>query len=250
MRTLQETKKRIVSLGVEKTQKTTKQKFILGFIAGAMIAFAYWAFVKTMNIKNNLILAASLFPIGLMVILLAGGELATGNMMVVGTAYVNDEVSLQDYLSNVFQITVYNLIGVIFVFLVTSVLDEWFDGSSLTNLGESLVAITLSKTSSSATQVFVSGMMCNWFVGLAVWLCNAFKEGSAKFIAIWFPIMIFVVLGFQHSIANSFLLISTYFSSTVLSLADALNNFIFSFLGNLIGGLFFVAALYTWASDD
>ncbi len=250
MRTLQETKNKIVDLGVEKTQKTTKQKFILGFIAGAMIAFAYWAFIKTMNIKNDLILAASLFPIGLIIILLAGGELATGNMMVVGTAYMNEKVSLKDYLSNVFQITVFNLLGVFFVFLVTFVLDEWFDGSSLTNLGQSLVSITLSKTSASSMQVFVSAMMCNWFVGLSVWLCNAFDEGAAKFIAIWFPIMIFVVLGFQHSIANSFLLLSTYFSSSALLISDVFNNFVFSFLGNLIGGLFFVSALYTWASND
>lgn len=250
MLSLKETKHKIVQQGIDKIHKTSKQKFILGFIAGAMIAFAYWAFLKVMYLKQDLILASSLFPIGLIIILLVGGELATGNMMVVGTAYINKEVSGSDYIKNVLQISVFNILGVLFVVMVTMVLDVFMDGVSISELGYTLHEITLSKTSSSPFQVFVSGMMCNWFVGLAVWLCNSVKEGVSKILAIWFPIMIFVVLGFQHSIANTFLLISTYVSSGDLSLLEMIINFVFSFIGNLLGGFFFVATLYTWVSRD
>ena len=170
--------------------------------------------------------------------------------MVVGTAYINKEVSGSDYIKNVLQISVFNILGVLFVVMVTMVLDVFMDGVSISELGYTLHEITLSKTSSSPFQVFVSGMMCNWFVGLAVWLCNSVKEGVSKILAIWFPIMIFVVLGFQHSIANTFLLISTYVSSGDLSLLEMIINFVFSFIGNLLGGFFFVATLYTWVSRD
>ena len=92
-------------------------------------------------------------------------------------------------------------------------------------------------------------MFCNWFVGLSVWLNIAAKDGTAKVIGICFPVMIFVYLGFQHSVANTFLLTANQLvnNSNVL---DILNNLLFSYLGNIFGALIFVSGLYSIATND
>src|SRR5699024_363615 len=117
MFTPEEILQKSINAGVNKLHKTLLAKMILGFIGGAMISLGFLAYVRvTASIPNNLasvksIVGGAVFPIGLIVILLAGGELATGNMMAVGTSILSKKASLVEYLKNLLVITLFNFIG-------------------------------------------------------------------------------------------------------------------------------------------
>jgi len=235
-----------ITAGVNKLQKTLIAKMILGFIGGAMISLGFLAYVRvTASIPNNLasvkaLVGGSVFPIGLIVILLAGGELATGNMMAVGSSFFSKKVSFMDYLQNLLIITLFNFIGSVFV--------AFFFGHvvGLTHAepyAQQVIAIAAGKTNANFLSAFVSGIGCNWLVGLAVWLSFGAKDAAGKILGIWFPIMIFVAVGFQHSIANCFIIPAAIFEGGSTWLAFLL-NFIPVYLGNIVGGLVFVAGFY------
>lgn len=246
MYSLVEARNRVVDLGCKKVEKSLATKMVLSFSAGAMISLGYIAYIKAVaSLGSDLgtLVGAALFPIGLLVILLAGGELITGNMMVVGTSLINKQVTVKETLINWLHISLGNAIGALFIVWVTITLGMF------TGIEEILHTISLSKVEGNILQFFVSGMMCNWFVGLSVWLNVALKEGSAKIVGIWFPVMVFVYLGFQHSVANAFLLVADHFING-LSWTLIGSNLLFAYLGNIAGALLFVSLIYTIAAND
>lgn len=246
MSNLLETKNKVVNLGIAKVNKSLSARLTLGFVAGAMISFGNMAYIKSVGILPDgigLLIGASLFPVGLIIILLAGGELITGNMMVVGTSYLNKKVSLSAMWRNWFSITFANFIGAAFVAFISIYLG-FFNG-----IEETLIQASQSKIAFSAGQIFISGIMCNWFVGLSVWLNVAIKDGIGKIIGIWFPVMVFVYLGFQHSVANTYLLLSAKFLSDI-SGGQIFQNLVLSYLGNIVGAMILVAGIYTVASKN
>lgn len=244
MHTLNETVELITNLGVKKVHKTLKEQLVLSFIAGAMISFGYMAYVKSVALLGSsvgVLVGAAIFPIGLIVILVAGGELITGNMMVVGTAYWSGKVKGLEVLKNWLVITCGNILGALCVAILFSAFLESVPKDLMLDLVHH-------KLSASPLQLIVSGIGCNWFVGLAVWLFVALKDGSSKLIGIWFPVAVFVVLGFQHSVANIYLLGFGLYHNAI-TFGDFLYNFSFVYLGNIVGGAIFVGFLYTYVSD-
>jgi formate/nitrite transporter len=232
--------------GTKKIAKPFVAKLILGFIGGAMISLGYLAYVRvSASIPSNLaslqaLVGASVFPIGLIVILLAGGELITGNMMAVSTAFYDKKVSFQALLLNWLTITLANIVGALFV--------AYFFGHvvGLTANGvyaDQVRQLAEHKISASWYQATISGIGCNWFVGLALWLCYGAKDAAGKILGIWFPVMIFVAIGFQHSVANAFLIPAAIFEGAV-GWGDFFRNFVFVYLGNSIGGAIFVSGFY------
>lgn len=246
MFTPEEILQKSVTAGVNKLKKTLVAKMILGFIGGAMISIGFLAYVRvTASIPNDLasvkaLVGGSVFPIGLIVILLAGGELATGNMMAVGTSIFSKKANLLDYVKNLAIITLFNFIGAVFV--------AYFFGhvAGLTHAApfqQAVISIAAGKTGASFWSAFVSGVGCNWLVGLAVWLSFGAKDAAGKILGIWFPIMIFVAVGFQHSIANCFIIPAAIFEGGSTWWLF-IQNFVPVFLGNVVGGLIFVAGFY------
>ncbi|MGL6202600.1 MAG: formate/nitrite transporter family protein [Lachnospiraceae bacterium] len=235
-----------IAAGEAKVKKTLEEKLILGFIGGAMISLGFLAYFKVVaTVPESLgglgsFIGACVFPIGLIVILLAGGELVTGNMMVVSLSMMDKKVTFGDWIKNLLTITVANTVGAIFVAYVFGHLVGLTAGDVF---GAKIGVLAEGKLTASVLQCFLSGMGCNWFVGLAVWLCNGAKEGSAKIIATWFPIMIFVLIGFQHSVANIFLLAAAIFEGHG-TWGGALMNLIPVYLGNLAGAMLFVSLFY------
>jgi len=232
--------------GQKKIQKPLVAKLILGFIGGAMISLGYLAYVRvSASIPADLasvqaLVGAAVFPIGLIVILMAGGELITGNMMAVSTAWFAKKVSFRELLVNWVTITLANMVGALFV--------AYFFGHclGLTSSGAYLnQALSLAEHKVAATwlQAIISGIGCNWFVGLALWLCYGAKDAAGKLLGIWFPVMIFVAIGFQHSVANAFIIPAAIFEGGV-QWGDFFRNFIFVYLGNIIGGAIFVSGFY------
>ena len=232
--------------GIKKIQKPLTAKLILGFIGGSMISLGYLAYIRVAaSIPADLasvqaLVGASVFPIGLIVILLAGGELITGNMMAVGIAFFDKKVSFKELFINWVTITLANIVGALFV--------AYFFGYvvGLTHSGvylEMLVSLAHHKIEASWVQAVISGIGCNWFVGLALWLCYGAKDGAGKILGIWFPVMIFVAIGFQHSVANCFVIPGAIFEGHATWM-DFLKNFVFVYLGNIIGGSIFVSGFY------
>jgi formate/nitrite transporter len=111
---------------------------------------------------------------------------------------------------------------------------------------ERLAAIAAGKASNeSHWQVFLRAIGCNWLVCLAVWMSLAAKSVSGKILAIFFPIMAFVAMGFDHVVANMFFLPAAIFADVPgINWGDALHNWVFAGLGNLVGAAIFVAGAY------
>ncbi len=238
-----------IETGYKKTKKSFLSKIILGFIGGAMISLGYLAYIRVISsIAHDFgsfasFIGACVFPIGLIVILLAGGELATGNMMAVFTAFLGKKIKFTDYIKNLLVITFSNFIGAVFVaYVFGHVVGLTSSGIYL----EETIAIASAKINATFIQALLSGIGCNWFVGLSLWLCYGSTTDSGKILSTWFPVMTFVAIGFQHSIANIFVIFAAIFENQA-TILQFINNFIPVFIGNVLGGAIFVGALYFYS---
>ncbi|WML48046.1 formate/nitrite transporter family protein [Neobacillus sp. PS3-34] len=238
-----------VEAGTYKADMPLKSMLVLGFLGGAFIALGYLLDIRvTANLPKewgsfSAFLGASVFPLGLVLIVLAGGELLTGNMMAVSIAFLSKKVTARKLLNNWVWITLSNFVGALFVAYIFGHL------AGLTAQGpflEKTVSMAQGKLAEGFWESFFSGIGCNWLVGLAVWLSYGAEEMSGKILAIWFPIMGFVAIGFQHVVANMFVIPAAIFGGH-FSWLDYLQNFIPVFLGNAVGGSVFVGMIY-WLS--
>ncbi|GIP42241.1 formate transporter [Paenibacillus sp. J45TS6] len=219
---------------------------ILGFLAGAYIALGYLLYIRVIAAapeawgSMNGLIGALVFPIGLTLVLIAGGELLTGNMMALSLARLARKITSREVFWNLTLVTISNFVGAVFVaYLFGHVLGLTGQGIYL----DKVVDLAGHKIEDSFLQAFVSGIGCNWLVALAVWLSYAADSMSAKIVGIWIPTTAFVALGFQHVVANMFLIPAAIFEGH-FTWGQYFMNFIPVWLGNLTGGAIFVAAAY------
>ncbi len=238
-----------VKNGINKTSYSLLTTILLGFQAGAFISLGFLLYIRvTAPLSEGLsglsaILGASVFPIGLILTLIAGGELLTGNMMVVPLARFAKKIQTKQLLKNWILITLSNFLGAIFV--------AYFFGHivGLTETGaylDSTIHIAEHKLNATFLQAFVSGIGCNWLVAAAVWLSYGSEDMIGKIAGIWFPTMAFVAIGFQHVVANMFVIPAAIFAGH-FTWMDYVGNFVPVFLGNAVGGALFIAMVYWFA---
>ncbi|MFC3884888.1 formate/nitrite transporter family protein [Bacillus songklensis] len=239
----------VVEAGVQKTKLPLPALLILGFMAGAFISLG---FLLDIRVIGNLppewgslasLLGGAVFPVGLMLVVLAGGELITGNMMSVSMALYSRRIAAADLARNWFWVTVSNFVGALFV--------AYFFGHivGLTEMGPFLdktAAIAQAKVEEPFGKALVSAIGCNWLVCLAIWLAFGAQDLAGKILGIWFPIMAFVAIGFQHVVANMFVIPAAIFAGKV-TWAEYFQNFVPVFIGNAIGGALFVGFAYFMA---
>ncbi|WP_054958061.1 formate/nitrite transporter family protein [Paenibacillus dakarensis] len=237
-----------VENGVKKARNPLMTVLILGFLAGAFIALGFLLDIRVISgVSPELggivgFIGAAVFPVGLILVLLAGGELLTGNMMAVSLAKVAKRITWGEAAKNLVLITLSNFAGALFVaFFFGHVVGLTSSGVYL----DKLVDMAGHKLDDSFLQAFVSGIGCNWLVALAVWLSYGSDSFSGKILGIWFPTMAFVAIGFQHVVANMFLIPAAIFEG-YYSWGEYVMNFIPVWLGNMVGGAVFVALAY-WA---
>lgn len=252
------------SIGKAKAGLSLVKMIILGILAGAYISFGAqlatmvtYDSVKFVGDGITKILFGSVFSVGLMMVVIAGAELFTGNnLIVVGT--LNKDVTVERLLYSWFWVYVANFIGSLLVVWLMYSAQLWKTGNFA--VGAKALAIANGKVGLTWGAAIARGILCNWLVCLAVWMAVAAKDIIGKIFAIYFPIMAFVASGFEHSIANMYFVpmgILLKNNASVVSaagLADQLGklnwgSFIFNNLlpvtiGNIIGGAFFVATLY------
>ncbi|ERK60697.1 formate/nitrite transporter [Gemella bergeri ATCC 700627] len=235
--------------GVMKATGSLKYMLSLGFLGGAFIAVGYLAYLRVAgSIPHEwaglgVLLGAAVFPIGLICILVGGGELITSNMMAVTLAFFNKKVSLKLLVKNLIIITLANLVGAVFVAYFLGHVTGLTEGV----IFEKTLVTAEAKINSTFWQGIFSGIGCNWLVGMGAWLSFCAKDVSGKILGTWFPIMTFVAVGFQHVVANMFVIPAAMFGGANITFAQFAENMGVIFLGNFLGGAILVAGLYTLA---
>jgi formate/nitrite transporter len=243
-------------LGAKKTHRTWDRVLVSAFLAGAYISFGALVAITvssgldpaTWGTLPTLFMGAA-FTLGLVLVIIAGSDLATGNMMLVPLGAMRGKIRIGDAVSNLTLVLLGNLAGALFVafFLAvqTKVIgDAGSEGNALLTY-ERLASIVAGKIEHTAWETFLRGVGCNWLVCLAVWMSLAAKSVSGKILAIFFPIMAFVAMGFDHVIANMFFLPAAMWAGVSdVGWADALWNWLLAGAGNLVGAVVFVATSY------
>ncbi|MFV2029549.1 formate/nitrite transporter family protein [Neisseria sp. S1] len=235
--------------GVAKTSERIDTLAVLGFLGGAFISIGYLAYIRVTGVMPAewdglaAFLGAAVFPIGLICILIGGAELITGNMMVLPAAWLSRRISMGQLLRNWLWVSVANLVGAMFV--------AWFFGHYV-GLTEGAVwhktlSAAQSKVDAGFGRALVSGVGCNWLVGMGVWLCYGEKSFAGKILGIWFPVMIFVLVGFQHVVANMFVIPAAIWGGAGIGWDQFAYNMLAVYVGNAIGGAIFVAGAYWYA---
>ncbi|MQA32672.1 formate/nitrite transporter family protein [Modestobacter roseus] len=243
--------------GAKKTRRTWDKVLVSAFLAGAYIAFGGLVAItvssgldpETWGTLPTLFTGAT-FTLGLVLVLIAGSDLATGNMALVPLGAMRGKIGIGDVARNLSLVLIGNLIGALFVAYFLAVQTGVIGSSGASGTGaltfERLASISEGKAlDESSWQVFLRAVGCNWLVCLAVWMSLAAKTVSGKILAIFFPIMAFVAMGFDHVVANMFFLPAAIFAGVPdLGWGDVLVNWLFAGLGNLVGAVVFVATSY------
>jgi formate/nitrite transporter len=233
--------------GVSKAKASVGNLLVLGFLAGAFIALGALFDIRVTaglpeqwgTLKN--LIGGAVFPIGLMFVVIAGAELLTGNMMTLPIALHDKRITLFDLIYNWFWVLIGNLVGSLFVALVFGV---WAHLLTAPPYDKATIAIAVAKAKLPFGATIASAIGCNWLVCLAVWLAYGARDITGKILGIWFPIMGFVAIGFQHVVANMFFLPAGIFVGAPVSWGSTIVEWIGAFIGNAIGGWLFVATAY------
>jgi len=246
-----------VATGAAKAGERWDKVLVASFLAGAYIAFGGLVALvtsagldpKTWGGLPTLITGVT-FTLGLVLVLIAGSDLLTGNMLLVPISALDGKVRFANIIKNFILVAIGNLAGALFVafFLAvqTGVVGHGGSGGSGGITYERLAAIASAKgISETDWQVFLRAVGCNWLVCLAVWISLAADSVASKVLGVLFPITAFVAMGFDHVVANMFFLPAAIFADVPnLTWADTGRNLGFAFLGNLVGAVVFVATTY------
>lgn len=237
----------VENIGVKKALLPAIPTIMLSLMAGAFIAFGamFYTLVMTnhdMGFGPARLLGGVVFSLGLILVVVGGAELFTGNNFIV-MAWAEHKVTTAQLLRNWSLVYIANFIGAI----GAAILMYW-SGALL--LGDGAVAetalnIAVYKVNLEPMQAFTRGILCNALVCLAVWLCFAARDVASKILAIIFPISAFVALGFEHCVANMYFIpLGMMISDGEIGVTVFLTNLIPVTIGNIIGGSLFVAFVY------
>lgn len=251
---------------VGKARASSKKLLVLSFLAGAFIAMAAqgstFASFNLLANKETLglgkLIQGLTFTPGLILVLIAGAELFTGNNLMI-VSVVDKKLSLKELLRAWGIVYLGNFLGSVFVAFLLLKSGQWNNADAL--VGARTILIANGKVNLGFSKAFVLGILCNWLVCLAVWMSFGSDSQVGKMLSAFFPVTLFVLSGFEHSIANMYYVpagilaksIPEYLAATGLDpqALSALNwggfltqNLIPVTLGNIVGGGLFVAIAY------
>ncbi|MGX9353293.1 formate/nitrite transporter family protein [Shimia sp. W99] len=232
--------------GVAKAHLSLAQTVTLAVLAGVFIGFGGAAFTMVMTgvdpgFGPARFLGGSVFSLGLILVIVGGAELFTGNALMTMAA-VDRRISPAQLLRNWGLVFLGNAIGSLALagaMAATGLLDG--------PMGDTAQAIGRAKTSLSPLEALMRGVLCNALVCLAVWLTFAARTAAGKILAILWPISAFVLLGFEHSVANMYLLPQAMLAGAAIAPSAVFSNLLWVTLGNILGGAGGVALAYRYA---
>lgn len=230
-----------IGIAKSKTQQKWWKTFLLAVLAGAFIALG--GVVSTVaasgfsGIQASLIKGA-VFPLGLILVVICGAELFTGNCLLIAPA-LQKEIKIGKMLKNLLIVYCGNLVGGVLIAMLTV-----YSHAFGTATAEVCVSAAEIKSTMSFSDCLLRGILCNILVCLAVWGAMASKNAAGKILFVYLPVFAFVVCGFEHSVANMYYLTaglttaSEYaITASGLTLGNALLfNLLPSTIGNIVGG--------------
>lgn len=227
--------KKQVSIAQGKASLSIPNLLLLGILAGMFIAFgALGSTIVSSSVGGGLgkLLGACVFPTGLILVVMAGAELFTGNCLMAGPM-LNGQLKWTGVLKNWLFVYLGNMSGAfLFALLV--------NGSGLMNadLAAAAQTIAVNKCALSFGQALLRGIGCNILVCGAVWMASGAQNAGGKAVLCFFPIMLFVVCGFEHSVANMYYIpLGLLLNAEGVTLSSyLLGNLLPVTLGNIIGG--------------
>ena len=256
-------------IGVKKANSSFARTFVLGILGGAFIAIGgmfstiVQAGGSSMPYGIVKFIAGIAFCVGLLLVVVAGAELFTGNCLLT-VAYASKKISLWKMIRNWIIVYFGNFLGALIIVALV-----FFSGNYLAchgQVGELALKIANTKCGLDFVPALLLGILCNIFVCLAVWLTYAARSVTDKLMAILLPIAAFVAAGFEHSVANMYfiplgLIIkngapATFWSDIGKTVADysaiGFKNFFIGNLlpvtmGNIIGGGILIGLVYWYA---
>ena len=246
---------------VNKANLPLARMIVLGMMAGMFIALggaiSNTAVHDIANVGLARTLAGVIFPVGLLMIILVGGELFTGNCLMI-MATMNKRIKVSGLIRNLVIVYFSNLIGslIIDVLIFYSGNLDYTGGA----LGAYTIKVALGKVNIAPGKAVVSGILCNFLVCMAILMAGSAKDVIGKIFATWFPIFAFVIGGFEHIVANMFYIPTGILAATnpdyvakaeelygitadqlsALDLGGLLHNFIPVTIGNILGGMIFI----------
>lgn len=250
------------TIGVAKATSPWLTVAVLGVLAGAYIAFggllsSTLTFDAAAKIGTGLskFVAGAAFSVGLMLVVIAGAELFTGNNLMVSSV-MSGEISFSKMLKRWALVFVTNFLGSLLVVMLFYYSGLWKTGDSA--LGLAAVKVASTKVGLTFTEALWRGIGCNWLVCLAVWMALSARQTIGKIFAIFFPVMAFVAMGFEHCIANMYFIPTGILLSHFAPLPEMhgidlnmltwgnffVKNLVPVTIGNIIGGTVFVGMSY------
>ena len=265
--TTKETLEKISDSGIFKATAPGWKLFLLGILAGAYIAFgaqasqmaSFGLVSDPMTFGAGKVVAGAVFPVGLMLVVLCGAELFTGNCLMI-TGLLDKKFGVGAMLRNWAIVYVGNFVGAILIVLMVGYSGLLDSGGGM--LGALVIKTALGKCGLSFGKAFILGILCNWLVCLAVWMATGAQVTIGKIFAIWFVIGLFVLSGFEHSVANMYFIPAgllaagneAYVQMAGVDVAGfgfgtfLVKNLIPVTLGNIVGGGLFVGIFY-WVTN-
>lgn len=244
----------VENVGVTKARLPLLTQIALGVLAGGFIGLGALFFTLVTSDPSVSFAASSLlggvtFSLGLILVVVAGAELFTGNNLLV-MAWAGKRITTTELIRNWIVVYLANFAGALGLVLLVYLSRHWqmHDGA----VGINAVKIAAAKAALPFWEAFFKGILCNMLVCLAIWLALAGRSVTDKILAILFPISAFVAAGFEHSVANMYLIPLGILLRDMISPAGGPNLFWFNLaanllpvtLGNIVGGAVMVALVY------
>lgn len=244
-------------LGITKTEMSFSRSFMLSIMAGAFISMGAMFFCLVVGDPNlpfaiQRVLGGLLFCLGLILVVVAGAELFTGNTMIVMTA-ASKRIKWSAVWKNWVVVFIGNFIGALII--VGLVFLAEMPSMNSGQVGQTMVSVAAGKMHAGWLALFAKGIMCNFLVCLGVWMAYASKTVADKILAVIFPITAFVACGFEHCVANMFFLpmgallaslgiAPASIDPATVNMVGALYNWSATVPGNIVGGAIFVGLAY------
>ena len=236
----------IETAGVAKAALPLHRVATLALLAGAFIGFgsAFWCIAMAgadPGFGPQRVLGGVVFALGLILVVVGGAELFTGNALMVMAA-VDRRITLGALLRNWGIVWLGNLVGAVGL-AVAFGMSGLLDGP----MGTVAAKAASVKAALPPVEAFVRGALCNALVCLAVWLSFAARTATDKILGVLWPVAAFVTLGLEHSVANMFLFPAGVWAGSEATTAGVLGNLLWVSLGNVLGGAGGVALAYRYA---
>ena len=237
---------RVNEVGVAKARLPLPTLVLLGMLAGAFIGLGAMGFTLvasdiTLGPAAARLLGGLTFSLGLILVVVAGAELFTGNNLL-AMAWASGRLSTLELLRNWAVVCVANFVGAAGLALLV-----WLSGHGALDqgaVGRTVVRIAAAKAELPWVEAFFRGVLCNVLVCMAVWMAIGGRSVTDKVLAIVFPITAFVAAGFEHSIANMYFFPLAMMLGAPLGATDMLHNVVPVIAGNIVGGSLLVALVY------